>query len=544
MTTRHTRPALLGGTVLAALAVGGMVRPGVGAAQTVASERVVAVVGDDAILLSELEEQTVLTAAQAGVDENDTAAIAKLRRDILEQMVADLIVVEAARADDSIDVSSNSVNEAVESELNEIRGRFPSPDEFEREISRSQWRTVDNYRKNLRRIKERELLAQAFLQKNAARIPTPPVTDEEVRRYFDENRERFGDKPPTVKIRELNLIVRPTGPARERAQALADSLMAEIHSGASFTELATTYSDDKGSAAKGGDLGYFKRGVMVAPFEEAVFGIDSIGGLAGPVETDFGFHIIRLEDRQGDEIRARHILITPEVSDADRAAAHALGEALVDSLAAGADFDSLAARHATGTRLEPVEGPLNQLPPDWQEALKPLPIGGTTGLLTTPAGFAIIRLEERSASEPYTFADLEPRIRSQLSQTEGQKAFIDALRKTVYVDVRLPEAGAAVKPATTPDAQAPPGAEPGAGALAVPQPAVLPGLAPPELERATPGPLAAPADTTPGIGEAAPPPVGAEAVPTDSMPGLEEVRPPAPADSVPGLGVPPPGTPP
>lgn len=516
MTTRRTRPALLGGIVLAALAVGGMVRPS--AAQTVASERVVAVVGDDAILLSELEEQTVLTAAQAGVDENDTAALARLRRDVLQQMVADLIVVEAARADDSIDVSSNSVNEAVESELNEIRGRFPSPDEFEREISRSQWRTVDNYKKNLRRIKERELLAQAFLQKNAARIPAPSVTDEEVRRYFDENRQRFGDKPPTVKIRELNLIVRPTGPEHDRAQALADSLMAEVRGGASFTEIAKTYSDDKGSAAKGGDLGYFKRGVMVGPFEEAVFGIDSIGGLAGPVETDFGFHIIRLEDRQGEEIRARHILITPEVSDADRAAARALGDALVDSIAAGADFDSLAARHATGTRLEPVEGPLNQLPPDWQEALKPLAVGGTTGLLTTPAGFAIVRLEDRSASEPYTFAELEPRIRSQLSQAEGQKAFIEGLRKTVYVDVRLPEAGAAAKAATTPEAPAPSGAEPEMGALAAPEPSALPGPAP--------EPNAVPA-------------IGEQAVPTDSMPGLRGVRPPPPA-AVPGVGVAPP----
>jgi peptidyl-prolyl cis-trans isomerase SurA len=504
-------PPLLAAAALA-LAAGARspLRPAALAAQTVASERIVAVVGDDAILLSEVEEQTVLAAGQAGIDEKDAAAMDKLRREVLEQMIADLMVVEAAQADDSIDVSSNNVNEAVEAELNEIRSRFPSTAEFEREIGRSQWRTLDNYKKNLRRIKERELLAQAFLQKNASRIPSPVVSDDEVRRYYEENRERFGDKPPTVTIRQLNLLVRPTAPARERAQALADSLMAEVRNGASFTDLAKQYSGDKASAQKGGDLGYFKRGVMVKPFEEAVFAIDSIGGLTGPVETEFGFHIIRLEDRQREEIRARHILITPEVSEADRAVARSLGEALVDSLGAGADFDSLAARHATGGRLEPIEGPLTQLPAEWQEALGNLPVGATTGLLTTPAGFAILKLEGKTEGKPYTFEELEPRIRSQLSQTLGQKEFIEALRKSVYVEVRLPEAGAAAVTAATPAPTPGPSlGQPGGGApldLREPQ-------------------------------AAEPPPIGAPA--TDSLPTLER---PAAGDSL-GIPLTPPAAP-
>ncbi len=513
MRSAAARVAFSMGVLLLAPAAGVPLGPAALRAQTVGSERIVAVVGDDAILLSELEEQTVLAAGQAGVEEDDTAAVDKLRREVLEQMIADLVVVEAARADDSLDVSPTSINEAVEAELNEIRGRFPSTAEFEREITLSQWRTLDNYKKNLRRIKERELLAQAFLQKNASRIPTPAVSDDEVRRYYEENQKRFGDKPPTVKIRQLNLLVRPTGPARERAQSLADSLLAEIRGGASFAELAKQYSDDEQSAQKGGDLGYFKRGAMVKTFEDAVFAIDSIGGLAGPVESEFGFHIIRLEDRQGEEIRARHILVTPEVSDADRAAARALGVALVDSLAAGADFDSLAVRHGTGGRMEPVEGPLNQLPQEWQEALKDLPVGTTTGLLETPAGYAILRLEERTASGPYTFAELEPRIRSQLSQTRGQTEFIDALRKSVYVDLRMPEAGAA-RPASS--LGTPPAPEPSQPSLTPPAaadslPALeAPGVWPP-AQADTPAPTGgAPAPSPPADSLAAPAPAPAQ----------------------------------
>lgn len=426
------------------------------AAQLVESERIVAVIGDDVILLSELEEQTAIAAAQEGVDPTDTQRLARLRSDILEQMVSDLVVVAAASADDSVEVTETSVNEAVEAELAQIRARFPSAPEFEREIERSQWRTLENYRKNLRRIKRRELLAQQYLGRHASEILSAPVTDEEVRAYFEENRARFGSKPATVKIRELDLLVRPTEAAREAARALADSLARELRAGADFTAIARAFSDDPGTAERGGDLGYFKKGAMLPAFEDAAFAIDSIGGLAGPVEGPFGFHIIRLDDRQGEEIKARHVLITPEISEADRSATRAVGLAVVDSLAAGADFEALLARHSNSPRpsTEPIEGPLNQLPSEWQEALRDLPIGGTTGLLETPAGYAILRLEGRGGGEPYTFEELEARLRSQLAQNRGQRAFIEGLRKQVYVDVRLPEAAAAAPTAEAPAAAA------------------------------------------------------------------------------------------
>lgn len=320
--------------------------PSVARTQVVASERVVAVVGSEPILLSEVEEQAVIAASQQGLNLDDEAAVSALRRRVLDQMVNDLILVAAASADDSVDVSENTVNEAVEAELNEIRARFPSQAEFEREIARSQWRTLENYRRNLRRIKRRELLVQAFLSRHTGQLQARPVTDEEVRSYYEQNRASIGTKPVTVRIQRLDIVARASEPARERARALADSLVGELHRGADFAALARQYSADSASAAKGGDLGYFGKGAMMAAFEQAAFGIDSIGGLAGPVETPFGFHIIRLDDRQGQEIRARHVLIAPAISDADRAAARSLGEALVDSLARGAEFEALRRRHS------------------------------------------------------------------------------------------------------------------------------------------------------------------------------------------------------
>jgi peptidyl-prolyl cis-trans isomerase SurA len=508
--------------------------PALAAGQTVASERIVAVVGGEALLLSELEEQTILAATNTGVATDDPDAMAALRRDVLERMVSDLVVVAAAAADDSIEVSESEVSEAVEAELDQVRGRFASTTEFERELARSQWRTLENYRRNLRRVKRRELLAQQYLAKHAARMRPVAVTDEQVREYFEEQRGRLGNKPVTVRIRELDVLVRPTAEERERARALADSLMGELRNGASFADLAQEFSGDPASAERGGDLGYFRRGVMVPAFEEAAFAIDSVGGLAGPVESRFGWHVIRLDDRQGEEIKARHILVVPRTSEGDQAAARALAQALADSLAAGASFAELQERHtdATPEERDVAEVPVNALPDEWQEALRDLPVGGTTGVLPAAGGFAILRLEGRGGGEPWTFEEIAPRLRSQLEQTLGQREFVEELRRDLYVMVR--PVGEAVTGAR-PEGVAPP-AEPAAAApdtAAYEPPAVTgpaePGAAEaytPEVDDEPPVPVD-PLDTPPPVADVPPP----ETDPTRQPPD-----PGAPLPDVPGAG--------
>ncbi|HEY7530875.1 MAG TPA: peptidylprolyl isomerase [Gemmatimonadota bacterium] len=507
-------------TLLAAAAA--LALPALAAAQTVASERIVAVVGGEALLLSELEEQTILAASGAGVPTDDPDAMAALRRDVLERMVSDLVVVAAAAADDSIEVSESEVSEAVEAELDQVRGRFASTAEFERELARSQWRTLENYRRNLRRVKRRELLAQQYLAKHAARIRPVTVTDEQVRSYFEEQRGRLGTKPVTVRIRELDVLVKPTSEERERARAVADSLVTELRNGADFAELAGEFSGDPASAERGGDLGYFRRGVMVPAFEDAAFAIDSVGGLVGPVESRFGWHVIRLDDRQGDEIKARHILVVPRTSEADQAAARALAGALADSLAAGASFAELQERYteATPEERDVAEVPLNALPEEWQQALRDLPVGGTTGALPAAGGFAILRLEGRGGGEPWTFEEIAPRLRSQLAQTLGQREFVEDLRRDLYVMVRpVGEAVTGPRPAGV----APSAAEPAAldtTAYEPPEPVTgpsEPGAAEaytPDVETEPPVPVD-PLDAPPPVADVPPPETDPSRQPAD-----------------------------
>lgn len=125
----------------------------------------------------------------------------------------------------------------------------------------------------------RNLMIRALIE------PEVEVTDEEVRQFFDENSDLFAQEEM---VRARHILV----DTREEAEALRKQLL----DGADFAELAREHSTDRGSGQQGGDLGWFGRGRMVAPFEQAAFAL-SVGEISEPVESNFGFHLIKVEER-------------------------------------------------------------------------------------------------------------------------------------------------------------------------------------------------------------------------------------------------------
>ncbi len=120
----------------------------------------------------------------------------------------------------------------------------------------------------------------------AVLLPQIDISEDEIRSYFDENRERLG-RPEQVRARHILV----------ETEELANELRERILAGEDFAALAEEHSLDWGSALQGGDLGWFGRGVMVAPFEEAAFGLEP-GELSAPVRTDYGYHLIIVDERQ------------------------------------------------------------------------------------------------------------------------------------------------------------------------------------------------------------------------------------------------------
>ncbi len=145
---------------------------------------------------------------------------------------------------------------------------------------------------NLRLLEER-VLSDAYMAKVArAAVPDDATLEKLAATEYKAFPERF-ERPEQVHVRHI-LIVPANDPS---ARQNAESLLAELKAGGDFAKLALKYSADAPSAGKGGDLGYIVRGKTVAPFEAAAFALKEKGQLSDIVETQYGYHIIRLEDR-------------------------------------------------------------------------------------------------------------------------------------------------------------------------------------------------------------------------------------------------------
>ena len=139
---------------------------------------------------------------------------------------------------------------------------------------------------------------------------------------------------------------------KDSALAVAKDILKRAKSGEDFAALARENSQDKGSGARGGDLGYFERGRMVKPFEDAAFGANA-GDIVGPVESQFGFHIIKVEDKKSDEIAYSEIVISPRISNVTRNILKRDAFSFFKQVQEGSvSFDTLAARQ--GLRVTPV----------------------------------------------------------------------------------------------------------------------------------------------------------------------------------------------
>lgn len=139
-------------------------------------------------------------------------------------------------------------------------------------------------------------LANEYIKREVAQKVT--VSDDEIRSYYDSHRDEF-KTPEMIKARHILVKVDPAASAddRQKAKEKAEMFLKKIKNGEDFAKLASEVSDDPGTKPKGGDLGFFPRGRMVKPFEDAAFSLKP-GEVSPIVETQFGFHVIKVEDKK------------------------------------------------------------------------------------------------------------------------------------------------------------------------------------------------------------------------------------------------------
>jgi peptidyl-prolyl cis-trans isomerase SurA len=408
-------------------------------------DRVVAVVGTQPILRSQIEEQIVQLRAQEGaVLPTDSAGWDALRHELLQEMVNDQLLVQQAERDTAIKATEQEVIDQVDQTYQNVRRQFTSDGDFQAQLQQAGFASAEEWRRYLAEQQRRTILRQRLIEvlRQRGTIRPIPPTDSAMRSFFEKNKASLPKRPPVLSLHQIVFAARPDSVARQRALRLADSLANALRSGANFGELARRSSADSASGANGGELGWFRRGVMVKNFEDAAFSMKP-GEISNPVETEYGFHIIEVERIQPAEVLARHILIAPVLTDAQIERARRRADSLYAALAGGASFDTLARRFGDPQEPRTVEDvPLSQLGPEYQERLSGDTVLGlqppfVLGEGTARPRFVILEVFERKAEGDISFDDVRSRIRERLSQELSLQLYLNRLRQETYVDVRL-----------------------------------------------------------------------------------------------------------
>ncbi|OQX81033.1 MAG: hypothetical protein B6D61_01170 [Bacteroidetes bacterium 4484_249] len=273
-------------------------------------DQVIAVVGGNIILESEIEAQYLQYRMQEGGHAGSSSTV---KCSMLETMLYQKLLLNQAELD-SVEVSDSQVKAEMDRRLRHYISMFGSVEKFE-----------EFYQKSIIEFKDelKDQVRELMLVENVQRSITADVniTPSEVKSFF---KEIPNDSLPFVNAEvELAQIVKLPPVNKEEIERVKNKLQElryRVLNGENFATLAVMYSEDPGSAKKGGELGMFGRGEMFPEFEAAAFSVKE-GEVSEIIETEAGFHIIQLIERRGDYINVRHILIRPKVSPLDLAKA-------------------------------------------------------------------------------------------------------------------------------------------------------------------------------------------------------------------------------
>ena len=248
-------------------------------AEAADSAQVVAKVNDEEILQSDIDDVMVIFVmpqfqAQNPGQELTAEQKTQIETNIVNQLVTEKLLLQAAA---KVNITPDGT--LIAQRLEQVKTQRP-----------------DLAEDQLKALLEKDFIIQQLIQQEVmARIE---VSDEEMRKYYDEQKDQFKE-PEQVQASHILLQVAQDATQEEKdaARKKIEEILVLAQEGKDFAELAKEYSEGP-SKTNGGDLGFFPRGAMVKPFEEAVFAIDKEGDMSGIVETQFGYHIIKLTGKK------------------------------------------------------------------------------------------------------------------------------------------------------------------------------------------------------------------------------------------------------
>ena len=397
-------------------------------------DRIVAIVDENIILQSELNQFAYTYAVQSKIDiSKNPEAFAALREKILDELIIQKVLLVKAK-EDSIEVDARQIDSMLDEQIKGMVRQVGSEKKLEDELGMSMRKIRNRFREQ---IEERALVENLKSKK----LATISVGKGEIEEFYKTMKDSLPRVEESVNLSHILVSVSAGGDAREKALAKIKEVQQKLEAGEPFEKLAQEYSDDP-SGSRGGDLGFIQRGDLVVPYEEAAFALE-IGQISDIVETEFGFHIIKLEDRLGEKIRTRHILVQVPITDEDEKRTLAFLDSLRSAILAGEiSFTDAAKKYSEDESTREQGGNLGwfeirqiQLP-EFKQVAETLEVGDISHPIKGQVGYHLVRLNDKKAAREISFDEDYEQLKAWALQLKREKFFrswVQELKKEFYI---------------------------------------------------------------------------------------------------------------
>lgn len=405
-----------------------------------AGDRILAVIGDEMILESDFQYQLQMYLRQNQIPVNQMPPY--LPQQVFQNMVTEKIMYVKAQQD-SIMVSDDEINRELDYRLNNMIDQFGSATRLEEFYGM----TLGKIKVELREDLSKKLMVDKVKrQKFSGGLK---LTEKEVKTFYEQYKDSLPPAATQYEIANIYMIRKVSDAEKQAARMKAQIILDSLNNGANFETLAINNSDDKGSAVNGGDLGYAKKGVFVKPFEEVVFTLE-IGKTSDLVETEFGYHIIKAEDKKGEEVKARHILVAyPKLESSDLETISFLNS-LRDSIVSGKiTFEDAAKKYSQDPNSREKGGYVGKIQADRLdsleiEGLNKIEIGGITDPIRVgderSYGYELLKLFKIIPEHTLNLTEDYDAIKQyaiMYKENSELEKWINEIREDVYVDLRV-----------------------------------------------------------------------------------------------------------
>lgn len=398
-------------------------------------DNIVAKIGREVVLKSELETRIQQLKAAGAYNQK----VSKFK--VLNNMVESRLIIQKAK-EEGYETDDIKIKQMANEQIRQVASQFPDEKKFKAELEKSGLNLPELKEYYIQQLTEQNLKEQIIQNEIKSKIN---ITESEVYDYYKDNEEEIPKRPQMVKLGMILRTIKPSDDTIEKILIEINKIRDKLIQGENFSELAREYSDGP-TGKNGGNLGWFGKGMMVKPFEKVAFSL-TIGEISEVVKTQFGYHIIIINDKKDNEVNASHILKTIEPTEEDIESTLILMDNVLQQLNNGADFSEMAKTYSVDDSTAVNGGILGEFSPDkfpelFQEELKLIEVGEFTSVIRQDNNLYILGKLEKVEERPYKYEEIFSKLKDIVKSNKEMEIYnnwIKSLMQENYVEILIEE---------------------------------------------------------------------------------------------------------